>query len=381
MAPWVFGNPPRPLALHPFSHPRGTVLMKRLLLLVLLLISSPSWGQEKTLNIYNWTDYIDPKMLEQFTTETGIKVRYDVFDSLETLEAKLLAGHSGYDIVTPSNEPTFSRLIRAGALTPIDRALVPNWDKLDPALMRRVESSDPGNKHGAIYLWGTMGLGVLPDKIKALAPDAPLDSWDLLFKPENARRIAPCGITMMDSAIDVIPSVLKFLGLPPDSNEPKDLAEVEKALLAIRPHIRVFANGGALEALATGQTCLAFDYSGDVTQAAVRAAEAKQGVTVRYIAPKEGVEVGFDMIAIPAGAAHKAEAHAFINFVLRPEIMARITAATHYPNAVPASQALLADTSMFPSEVERARFFTIGPVPQAAERIRTRLWARFKAGN
>ena len=356
--------------------------MKPLLLAVLLLAApSSSWAQEKVLNIYNWTDYIDPKALEAFTAETGIKVRYDVFDSLETLEAKLLAGHSGYDIVVPSNEPSFSRLIRAGALSPIDRSKVPNWDKLDPALMRRVESSDPGNKHGAIYLWGTMGLGVLPDRIKAVAPDAPLDSWDLLFKPENAKRIAACGITMMDSAIDVIPSVLKFLGLPPDSNDPKDLAEVERALLAIRPHIRAFANGGALEALATGQTCLAFDYSGDVTQATARATEAKQGVVVRFVAPKEGVQVGFDMLAIPADAAHKAEAHAFIDFVLRPAIMARITAATQYPNAVPASQALLKDTSMFPTEAERARFFTIGPVPQSAERLRTRLWARFKAGN
>ena len=353
--------------------------MKRLLL-TLLLLATPAWAQEKVLNIYNWTDYIDPKMLEAFTAETGIKIRYDVFDSLETLEAKLLAGHSGYDIVTPSNEPSFSRLIRAGALSPIDKSLVPNWDKLDPALMRRVESSDPGNRHGAIYLWGTMGLGFLPDKVRAVAPDAPLDSWDLLFKPEHARRIAACGITMMDSAIDVIPSVLKFLGRDPGSHAPEDLAAVEKALLAIRPYVRNFSNGGTLEALATGQTCLAFDYSGDVTQAASRAAQAGKGVTVRFIAPKEGVQAGFDMLAIPAGAAHKAEAHAFINFVLRPEVMAAITNVTHYPNAVPASRAMIKDLSVFPSEAEMARHFTIGPVPQTAERPRTRLWARFKAG-
>ncbi|MSP02016.1 MAG: extracellular solute-binding protein [Acetobacteraceae bacterium] len=354
--------------------------MKRLLL-ALLLLAAPVWAEDKELNIYNWTDYIDPAALKKFTAETGIKVRYDVFDSLETLEAKLLAGHSGYDIVLPSNEPTFSRLIRAGALAEIDRTRVPNWNKLDAELMRRVESSDPGNKHGAIYLWGTMGLGVLPEKIKAVAPDAPLDSWDLLFKPEHAKRIAACGITMMDSAIDVIPSVLKFLGRDPNGNTADDLAEVERALLAIRPYIRTFANGGALEALATGQTCLAFDYSGDVTQAAYRAVEAKQGVVVRYVAPKEGVEVGFDMLAIPADAPHKEAAHAFIDFVLRPEVMAGITNVTHYPNAVPASRAGIADTSVFPSDAEMARFFTIGPVPQAAERLRTRLWARFKAGN
>jgi putrescine transport system substrate-binding protein len=174
------------------------------LLLVLLLLAAPvwpqdAWAQDRVLNVYNWTDYIDPAALEQFTAETGIKVRYDVFDSLETLEAKLLAGHSDYDIVLPSNEPTFSRLIRAGALAEIDRNRVPNWKYLDPALMRQVESSDPGNRHGAIYLWGTLGLGVNVAKVKAVAPDAPLDSWDLLFRPENAKRIAACGITMMDS--------------------------------------------------------------------------------------------------------------------------------------------------------------------------------------
>jgi putrescine transport system substrate-binding protein len=354
--------------------------MKRLLVL-LLLWSASSWAEDKIVNVYNWTDYIDPAALEQFTAETGIQVRYDVFDSLETLEAKLLAGHSGYDIVVPSNEPTFSRLIHAGALAAIDRSRVPNWGNLDPVLMRRVESSDPGNKHGAIYLWGTMGLGVNVEKIEAVAPDAPLDSWDLLFRPENAKRIAACGITMMDSAIDVIPSVLKFLGRNPDSNAPGDLAAVEAALMAIRPSIRAFASGGALEALATGQTCLAFDYSGDVIQAASRAAEANEGFTIRYVAPKEGVEVGFDILAIPSDAPHPKAALAFIDFVLRPAVMAAITKTTLYPNAVPASRALLTDASMFPSDAEMARYFTIGPVPQAAERLRTRLWARFKAGN
>jgi putrescine transport system substrate-binding protein len=355
--------------------------MKFVLLCVLLLLTVPARADDKVLNVYNWTDYIDPAALEQFTAETGIKVRYDVFDSLETLEGKLLAGHSGYDIVVPSNEPTFSRLIRVGALAELDRGDIPNWKHLDAALMHRVEASDPGNRHGAIYLWGTTGLGANIEKIRALAPDAPLDSWNLLFRPEHAKRIAACGITMMDSAIDVIPSVLKYLGRDPNSNAPDDLAAAEQALLAIRPYIRAFSSGGALEALATGQTCLAFDYSGDVTQAAARAAEAKQGVAVRYIAPKEGVQVGFDMLAIPADAPHKAAALAFINFVLRPEVMAKITTVTHYPNAVPASRALIADVSMFPSDTEMARYFTIGAVPQSAERLRSRLWARFKAGN
>jgi putrescine transport system substrate-binding protein len=353
--------------------------------LALLVFASPVRAEDPVLNVYNWTDYIDPEALKQFTRETGIAVRYDEFDSLETLEGKLLAGHSGYDIVTPSNEPSFSRLIRAGALMEIDRAKVPNWQNLDPGLMRRIESSDPGNRHGAIYLWGTIGLGMLPDKIHALVPDAPLDSWDVLFKPENGRRLAPCGITMMDSPIDVIPSVLHYLGRSPDSTDPADLAAVERTLMAIRPYIRNFGNGGILESLAAGETCLAIDYSGDVVQAAERAAEAKRGISVRYVTPKEGAEVGFDMLAIPSDAPHKEAALKFIDFLLRPAVMAGNTNVTRYPNAVPASRPLIrpdltGPDGVFPTDAALAGFFTIGPLPQTAERARTRMWARFKAG-
>ncbi len=344
-----------------------------------------AWAQDRVVNIYNWTDYIDPSVLSDFTKETGIKTRYDVFDSLETLEAKMYAGHSGYDVVVPSNEPTFSRLIKAGALATIDRSKVPNWKNLDPALMRRVASSDPGNQHGAIYLWGSTGLGINPDRVRALAPDAPMDSWALLLAPAWAKRIAPCGIIMMDSAIDVVPSVLRYLGRSPDSSAPEDLRAVSKTLMAIRPYIRQFASGGALEALAAGDACLAMDYSGDVDQAEARAQEAGQGVTVSYVAPKEGSEIGFDMLAIPSDAPHRDAALAFINFVLRPEIMARITDATRYPNAIPATRALvrpalLTDPNVFPTPAVMQRFFTIGPSTAAADRARTRMWARFKAG-
>jgi putrescine transport system substrate-binding protein len=355
------------------------------LLMPLLTLALPARADERVLNIYNWTEYIDPVVLERFQKKTGITVHYDVFDSLETLEAKLLAGHSGYDIVVPSNEPTLSRLIKVGALAEIDRARVPNWKNLDPTLMWQVESSDPGNRYGAIYLWGTTGIGVNPDRVRQFAPDAPMDSWGLLFKPENARRIATCGITMMDSAIDVIPGVLKYLGRSPDSTDLADLGAVEQTLMGIRPYIRSFASGGALEALATGQTCLALDYSGDVIQAGARADEARHGVRVRYIAPKEGAQLGFDLLAIPADAEHKDAALAFIDFVLQPDMMAAITNKVRYANAVPASRAmirpeLLADTSIFPTSAQMATYFTIGPVPQAVERQRTRMWAHFKAG-
>jgi putrescine transport system substrate-binding protein len=361
-------------------------MMRCLLACLLLALPVAAHAQSKELNVYNWTDYIDPLAISRFQEQTGITVHYDVYDSLETLEAKMLAGHAGYDVIVPTNEPTFSRLIRAGALAVIDRAKVPNFGNLDPKLMARVASSDPGNAHGAIYLWGSTGLGMIPDRIRKLAPDAPLDSWDVLFKPEYARRIAGCGITMMDSATDVIPSVLHYLGHSQDSTSAADLADVEKALMRIRPYIRNFASGGALEQLATGQTCLVLDYSGDVIQAEARANEAGKGVKVEYVVPKEGAQVAFDMLAIPADAPHPDAALAFINFLLQPPVMAGITNVTRYPNAVPASLPLIkpaiADNpSIFPTPAQMASFFTVGPVPQSAERPRSRMWARFKAGH
>lgn len=362
----------------------GKMLRSIVLAAVLALGAGGAWAQERVVNFYNWTDYIDPKVLERFTAETGIKVQYDVYDSLETLEGKLLAGRSGYDVVVPTSEPTFSRLIGAKALLPLDRGRIPNLAGLDPKLMQRVASSDPGNQFGAIYLWGTIGLGVIPGLVTPLAPDAPLDSWDLLLKPANAKRLAACGITLMDSAIDTIPSVLRYLGRDPESTEAKDLADVERTLLAIRPYVRSFASGGAVEALSGGQTCLAMTYSGDVIQATGRAAEAKQR-PVRYVAPKEFAQLSFDVLAVPKDAPHPAEAMLLIDYLLRPDVMAAITNKVHYANAVPASlekvdAAIRGDANVFPPEAAMARFFTVRATAQAAERARTRMWARFKAG-
>ena len=355
------------------------------LLLASLLSATPGQAQDKVVNVYNWTDYIDPAVLEQFTKETGIKVQYDVYDSLETLEGKMLAGHSGYDLVVPTSEPTLSRLIAAGALQPLDKAKIPNLKNLDPKLMGRVATSDPGNKYAAIYLWGTIGLGIVPDLIKPLAADAPMDSWKLLLDPANAKRIAPCGITMMDSAIDTIPSVLRYLGHNPESTDAKDLADVEKTLKAIRPYIRTFASGGTVEALAAGQTCLAMSYSGDVVQAGVRAAEAHQK-PVSYVVPKEFAQLWFDTLAVPKDAPHAANAMKLIDFLLRPEVIAAISNKVQYANAVPASlpsvaEGIKTNTNIYPTADAMAKFFTIKAPPQAAERLRTRMWARFKAGN
>ena len=359
--------------------------VRSILAALLVLAAVPAVADEaKTLNVYNWTDYIDPAALAQFKQQTGADIRYDVYDSLETLEGKMLAGHSGYDIIVPTSEPTFARLIAAGALLPLDKAKLPNLAGEDPALLRRVAASDPGNKYGAIYLWGTIGLGEIPSKIHALLPNAPLDSWDLLFKPENAKALAGCGITMMDSATDVIPSVLKYLHRDPSSTDPKDLADVEATLLAIRPYIRTFASGGAVEALAAGQTCLVMSYSGDVIQASTRAAEAK-GALVTYVAPKEFTQLWFDMLAIPKDAPHPELALRFINFILQPSVIAGVTNTVQYPNAVPASKPMVNasvrdNPNVYPDAAALDRSFTVAAVKEAAVRARTRMWARFKAG-
>jgi putrescine transport system substrate-binding protein len=363
-------------------------MMRRLLLLLGLLLFLQSWGlaAQPMLNVYNWTDYIDPKAIERFQQETGIRVRYDVYDSLETLEGKLSAGRSGYDIVVPTTEPSFARLVRAGALRELDRARIPNWRNLDAGLMQKVAAIDPGNRHGAIYLWGTVGLGFRPDRVRELAPDAPLDSLDLLLKPENASRLARCGLAVMDSATDVLPTILHWLGKDPNSADPADLRAAEQALLAIRPHLRAIPGSGALvDMLATGEICVALTYSGDVIQAGVRAREAGKGVEVRYLAPPSGAHLWFDMMAIPADAPNPEAAHAFIDFLLRPEVMAGVTSVVRYPNAVPESRPLVVaavrdDPNVYPPPEVLDHAFIPGTSNAQAERARSRLWNRFKAG-
>ncbi len=360
----------------------------RLLPLLALLLAAllPPAAAQPVLNVYNWTDYIDPAALEGFQRETGIRVRYDVYDSLETLEGKLSAGRSGYDIVVPTSEPTFARLVRAGALRPLDPALIPNRRNLDTALMQRVAGLDPGNRHGVIYLWGTVGLGIAVDRVRALWPEAPLDSLDLLLKPENARRLARCGLAVMDSATDVLPSVLRWLGRDPDSAEAADLRAAEQALLAVRPQLRAIPGSGALvDMLASGEICVALTYSGDVIQAAARARAANRPGELRYLAPPSGAHLWFDMMAIPADAPNPEAAHAFINYLLRPAVMAGVTSTVRFPNAVPESRPLVVaavrdDPNVYPPAELLARAFIPGTPASTAERARSRLWSRFKAG-
>ncbi|MBP0465851.1 polyamine ABC transporter substrate-binding protein [Roseomonas sp. PWR1] len=362
-------------------------MLRRLLpMIALLLAALPAAAQERVLNVYNWSDYIDPYAVARFTRETGIRVRYDVYDSLETLEGRLSAGRSGYDIIVPTSEPSFARLLRAGGLREIDRARIPNWRNLDPVLMERVASIDPGNRHGAVYLWGTVGLGIRVDRVRAaLGPDVPLDSLDILLRPENAARLARCGIMVMDSPTDVLPSVQRWLGRDPNGTSAEDLRAAGDALMAIRRHVRaIVPSSSILDALASGEACVALTYSGDVIQAQARAREANRGVEVAYVMPR-GAQLWFDMLAIPADAPNPEAAHAFINFLLQPDVMAGITSHVRYPNAVPASRPLVEeavrnDRSVFPEAALLAETFVAGTPPREAERARTRLWARFKAG-
>jgi len=362
-------------------------MIRRLIaLFCLLLLPGLAAAQERVVNVYNWSDYIDPYAVQRFTRETGIRVRYDVYDSLETLEGKLSAGRSGYDIIVPTSEPSFARLLRAGTLAPLDRARLPNWRNLDARLMARVAEIDPANQHGAIYLWGTVGLGLRLDRIRAIAPDLALDGLDVLFKPENAARLARCGIMVMDSATDVLPSALRWAGRDPNAHVLEDLRAAEQTLMGIRRHIRAIIPAGAiLDALANGEACVALTYSGDVIQAKARAEEAGRGVEIGYVAPRQGAQLWFDMLAIPADAPNKDAAHDFINFLLRPDVMAGITNHVRYPNAVPASLnavdvAVREDRNVYPDEAMLAASFVASTPPREIERARSRLWSRFKAG-
>lgn len=340
---------------------------------------------KKPVNIYIWNDYLGETTLTDFTKATGHPTKVDLYDSLELLEQKVLVGKSGYDVIVPTAEPTLSRMIQAKVLAPLDKAKIPNLKNVDPAMLKLVETSDPGNKFAVPYLGGTVGIGIVPEKIKAVAPDVPLDSWDLIFKPEVAQKVAACGITVMDSAIDVIPSVLNYLGLDPNSEKKEDLEKAEKALLAVRPYIKQFVTGQNINLLAAGDACVVMAYNGDVSQAVARAKEANAGHTVRYVAPKEGVQAWWDTLAVPADAPNKDGAHAFINFVLDPANMAGITNSVKYANAVPASLAnvdeeVKANPAVYLPETTKTKLFSLKPIKQATDRARTRVWTKVKTG-
>ena len=356
-----------------------------LALLALAAGLSPAAAQDKVVNVYNWSDYIDESVLEDFEKETGIKVRYDVFDSNELLETKMLAGGSGYDVVVPTG--TFlSRQIEAGVFQALDQDKLSNagnqWDEV-----KRVTSVyDPDNQYSVNYMWGTTGIGYNEGMVKErLGEDAPVDSLSLVFDPENAAKLADCGIHLLDAPTELIPAALKYIGEDPNSKDPEVIAKTEDVLMAIRPHVQKFHSSEYINALANGDICVAFGWSGDVLQARDRAAEANNGNTIVYSIPKEGALMWFDQMAIPADAPNPELAHQFIDYVLRAEVAAKSTNYINYANGNKASQefvdeGVLSDPAIYPDDATMENLYSVTAYPPKVNRIVTRLWTKVKSG-
>ncbi|MCC7411935.1 MAG: polyamine ABC transporter substrate-binding protein [Gammaproteobacteria bacterium] len=341
-------------------------------------------AEDPILNVYNWADYIGATTLAQFEGEFGIKVNYDVYDSSEIVDAKLLAGATGYDVVIHS-AALAARLIPIHVFQPLDRAKLANWHHLDAELLSFLGQFDPGNRYGAPYMWGSTGFAYNVDMVRARMPDAPLDSGAMIFDPAVASRFADCGISFLDSPTDVIPLALAYLGHDVSSVESGDLAEAEALLKRVRPYVRYFDSTKVLLDLPSREICIAMSWSGDYATATARAREAGIDIDLAYTIPREGATAWFDVALIPSDARHPDNAHKFIDFLLRPEVIAAITNETHYANANRSASALIdpdiaADPAVYPGPALRAQLHATKVLPPKAERLRTRTWARIKSG-
>jgi putrescine transport system substrate-binding protein len=340
--------------------------------------------QPPQLNVFNWSDYIDTDVIAEFEREYGIKVNYDTFDSNEVLETRLLAGRTGYDVVVPSGS-FLERQIEAGVFRKLDRSKLSNLENLDPAIMQRVATHDPGNEHAVPYLWGTSGVGYNVQRIRERMPDAPVNSWRMFYDPEVVKNFQDCGVSILDAPTEVVGTVLIFLGRDPNSQDPQDLAEAEKVLMSIRPFVRYVHSSRYIDDLANGEICLALGWVGDVLQARDRAVEAGGTVEIDYEIPQEGAIMFFDMLAIPADAPNPEAAHQFINFLLRPQIAARNSSATNFatPN-VPAlprvDESVRTDESIYPPPELQAKLMTDLAKSLEFTRELTRSWTRFRTG-
>ncbi len=348
-----------------------------------LLLSSAAFASS-TVHVYNWSDYISKPVLADFTAKTQTQVLYDVFDSNEALEGKLLAGRSGYDVVVPSDH-FLARQIQAGAFAKLERSLLPNWDNLDPQLMQQVAVNDPGNQYAVPYLWGTNGIGYNVDKVKEVLGVDTIDSWAVLFEPENMKKLSSCGVAFLDSADEMLPAMLNYLGLDPNSHKSADYKKAEEKLAKIRPYVTYFHSSKYVGDLANGNICVAAGFSGDVLQAADRADEAGHGVRVAYSIPKEGGNLWFDMLAIPADAKNVEEAHAFINYLLDPAVIAKVSDYVGYANPNRFADELMDEDvrnnpAVYPEQAVLDNLFVSKPLPGNVQRIKTRSWTRFKSG-
>jgi len=366
----------------------GVAMIGRICLigLALAILMPQARTEEKQLHIYNWSDYVAPDTVANFEKETGIAVTYDVYDGNEVLEAKLLAGRSGYDIVVPSASPFMARQIAAGAYLALDKAKLPNLRNLDPRLMAIAAIADPGNAHGVPYLWSVTGIGYNVALVeRALGANVPRDSLALLFDPALAAKLAPCGIELLDTPQEVIPAALAYLGLDPTSHEIGDLDQAVALLDRIRPFVRRFHSSQYINDLASGDICVALGYSGDVIQARNRAREAESAAEIAFRVPREGAQMSIDMLGIPADAPHPDNAHRFIDYVLRPEVVAAITNTVSYPNPNLGATSLVTpeirdDPGIYPPDAVRRLFYIDRPAPHAYERARMRAWNRMKSG-
>jgi putrescine transport system substrate-binding protein len=358
------------------------------LLLVAAVLAAPlrAAGEEPRLNVYNWSDYIAPDTIPKFEAETGIKVTYDVYDGNEVLEAKLLSGRSGYDVVVPSASPFMARQIAAEVYRGLDKSKLSGWRNLDPHILELVAAVDPSNEHGVPYLWSDTGIGYNETQVHAaLGETAPVDSLALIFDPAVAEKLAPCGISLLDTPQEVFPAALAYLGLDPKSRDLGDLDKALAALQKIRPYIRKFHSSQYINDLARGGLCVALGYSGDVIQARNRAREAGNKVRIAFHVPKEGAMMSVDMLGVPADAPHPENAQRFIDYLLRPAVIAGITDAVWYPNPNLPATALVkpeirGDPAVYPLEDIRRRLYVDLPAPSAYERARTRAWTRLKSG-
>jgi putrescine transport system substrate-binding protein len=343
-----------------------------------------SGGGGKVLNLYIWSDYLAPNTLSDFQEQTGIKVHAAYFDTNETLETKLLAGSSGFDIVVPTAS-YFERQIKAGAFLILDNSKLPNLKNMDPQLMAKVALHDPENRHGVIYMWGTNGIGYNEKMVKALMPDAPLDSWRLVFDPAVASKVAKCGISLLDSPAEMLRAVYSYMGKNPNSQSADDLAQAEAVLIKIRPFIRNFSSSEYIEALANGDLCISVGYNGDVMQARDRAREANKGIDIKYAVPKEGSILWFDMLAIPKDAPDPESAYTFMNYMMTPQVIADVSNFKRYANANAASQPLVLpavkdDPGIYPPLDQRQSLAVqLADSPEQTRAI-TRVWQKFKTG-
>jgi len=349
-----------------------------------LSMAAPALPKERVVNYYNWSDYQDPTVLDAFTKETGIKVRYDTFDSNDTLEAKLMAGGSGYDVVVPTAY-FLARQIAAGIFRPLDKSKLPNLAYAWPEIAKQLAVYDPGNQYAVNYMWGTTGIGYNLAAVKRiLGPGAVIDSWDYVFNPDKIAKFKDCGIHLLDSSDDIMSAGLHYLHLDANSSDPADLEKVTELLLKIRPYIRKFHSSEYLNALATGEICFVVGWSGDVKQAQIRAAQAKGGIELGYSIPKEGAQLWFDNLAIPRDAPDPEEAHELINYLIKPEVAAKNTNYVSYANGDVPSQfidkSILDDRTIYPDAATMANLYTIIAHDQKTQRLINRLWTRIKTG-